>query len=342
MAVDWNFYGSMRFQTEWQDFDLGDGVNVIGDDDDDGLLWTGSGSRMGAKVKADHLSGMFEVGLNGGSSGDAEVTTRRWEGAWDFGPATFKLAKGYAGVYQFLSGASQFSDGNLLGNGFLYGGRPEFVGLEFGGFGIYLIDPEVGSGLNPTGLAALPANDTDVTIPKIEARFGMSFDSLAFTLMGGYQTYEVDLGGGDDWDVDSWIVGGDVTFNFGPARISGALSYAENGGDAGYAGMYGAQFDGDDDVKDGTSWMAGISASWRFTDMVELEGGFGYRNDETDANVDEDDNDVYAYYIQANLTLAPGVNFLPGYTYIDNGDEIGDGDSDGSDWSIGGKWQIDF
>jgi hypothetical protein len=88
--------------------------------------------------------------------------------------------------------------------------------------------------------------------------------------------------------------------------------------------------------------MAGVSAAWRFTDMVELEGGFGYRNDETDANVDEDDNDVYAYYIQANLTLAPGVNFLPGYTYIDNGDEIGDGDSDGSDWSIGGKWQIDF
>ncbi|UCF90511.1 MAG: hypothetical protein JSW39_19750 [Desulfobacterales bacterium] len=87
LAVDWNFYGSARLSTFWDDRDFGDGSNAAGTDDEDAdLLWDLQGDRIGAKVKAENIRAQFELGLNGDGRGDIDVGTRRMYGVWEFGP----------------------------------------------------------------------------------------------------------------------------------------------------------------------------------------------------------------------------------------------------------------
>ena len=67
MAVDWNFYGSARMATFYTSEDLGAGLNAAGNDSDDGIDWDLQGnSRLGATVKAENVSGRFELGLKAG------------------------------------------------------------------------------------------------------------------------------------------------------------------------------------------------------------------------------------------------------------------------------------
>ena len=59
MAVDWNFYGSARMATFYTSQDEKD----VGDKSTD-LQWDLQGnSRLGANVKADHIKGQVELGL---------------------------------------------------------------------------------------------------------------------------------------------------------------------------------------------------------------------------------------------------------------------------------------
>ena len=136
MAVDWNFYGSARMATFWDDRDLGDGTTAAGDDDDADLLWDfQTNSRVGANVKAEAVKGQFEFGVN-----EATITSRRLYGTWNFGPATLKVGKDYTPVKQFISGQAFNGDIGLLGAGTAYGGRVGQLALSFGGFELALLD----------------------------------------------------------------------------------------------------------------------------------------------------------------------------------------------------------
>jgi hypothetical protein len=336
MAVDWNFYGSARMATYWTDTDLGDGELLNGDDDDTDLQWDLQGnSRLGANVKADAVRGQFEFGIN-----ESTVTSRRIYGTWNFGPATLKVGKDYTPVKQFISGQAFAGDLGLLGVGTAYGSRNGQLGLNFGGFELALITPVSDDKGAPNG-------DIDEWLPKIEAAFGMGFDMFSFKINGGYQTYEVDGGSAGDFDVDSWTVGLDVGLNFGPGYVKGAINYGENVGDAGWhipgnvsqGGL--ATFDaGRYDIKDVDTMMWALVAGWKFTDMVSLEAGVGYREDSPDQNGLEDD-EVWSAYAQLPLRLAPGMTIIPEFGYYDFDDDI-NGDDEGDSWYFGGKWQIDF
>jgi len=50
---------------------------------------------------------------------------------------------------------------------------------------------------------------------------------------------------------------------------------------------------------------------------------------------------AWATYLQAVVTLAPGVNLVPEVGYFDYMDNA-DGDDEGYEWYAGAKWQIDF
>ena len=143
MAADWNFYGSARMATYWDDRDFGDGLNAAGTDDEDAdLIWDFQGnSRIGATVKAENVSGRFELGLKGSGAGDVDVGTRRLFGVWDFGAGKLKVGKDYTPLDQFISGQVFDEDWGLVGQGFMYARRPGQVALSFGGFEVALITP---------------------------------------------------------------------------------------------------------------------------------------------------------------------------------------------------------
>ena len=162
--------------------------------------------------------------------------------------------------------------------------------------------------------------------------------------------YEVE-GTNDDVDVDSYTIGLDVGVNFGPGYLKGAVNYGENVGDASWH-IPGLFTDGGgtstlnvagDDIDDVETLMFALVGGWKFTDMVSLEAGFGWREDSSDAPATQDD-DVWSAYVQLPLRLAPGVAVIPEFGYYDYGQTLADvaNDDDGSQWYLGAKWQIDF
>jgi len=335
LAVDWNFYGSARMETWWQENNLTDGSTAAGQNDSD-LIWDlETSSRLGAKVKADAVRGHFEFGIN-----ESTVTSRRIYGTWDFGPATLKVGKDYTPVKQFISGQASNEDLGLLGVGTAYGSRHGQLALSFGGFEIALINPQ-NPGLKQAG------DDRNEWLPKIEAAFGMGFDMFNFNILGGYQTLNEETLGNDDFDIQSWILAADAGVNFGPLYFKGSVSYAQNGGDAGW-NIDGLVTDGatstinnqGDDVDDVDTLMYALIAGFKFTDAMWIEAGWGYREDSYDAP-GADDQDAWSAYVQLPIALAPGMWVIPEFSYYDFDKNSTTIDQD-YQWWLGGKWQIDF
>ena len=61
-AADWSFYGSQRIGTWYTERDYGDGQTTSGQDDDAATqMYFQGNSRLGAKVKADKVTGQIEL-----------------------------------------------------------------------------------------------------------------------------------------------------------------------------------------------------------------------------------------------------------------------------------------
>lgn len=353
MAVDWNFYGSARMATFYDSNDYGDGTNPQGgtDDKDSELQWALQGnSRLGAKVKADRVSGHIELALSSSNTHDGPVSARLVYGDWKFSDqGTLRVGKSYTPTSQFTSGQVFGEDLGLLGIGTNYGRRPGALQLFFGGFQLALIEANAN-----TATGGFTDSDADRYLPKIEAKYGMSLDAFSFNVMGGYQYIEfqdvlTNAGGREDVDVTSWIVGGDVGFNFGPAYVKAAGSYGENWGNARWSDLgysrtstvdSAAIYDGDDSTDDSTNYQFSGVVGMKISDMLSVEGGAGYRVADSDAPGFKTD-DGWAAYAQAVVALAPGVYIVPEAGYFDYMDDA-NGDDEGSEFYVGAKWQIDF
>jgi hypothetical protein len=371
MAADWSFYGSQRMATFYVASDFGDFPRADGEDDDWGLQWDfQSNSRLGARVKADKVTGHIELGLKGTDGGDIDVGTRRAYGIWKFADnAGLKVGKDYTPVTRFLSGQVFGSDDGLLGSGNFYGKRPGQIGLQLGGFEIAAIsNPLIGSALkdgketgnaydvtfaNGTKVTApgvKPANsDADWNLPKIEASYLLKLGSFDLRPFGGVNYFKVEEGNSiltDDIDVWSYVVGLDSMLNIGAFYVGGQIAYGINWDNAnwanartGTAGSF-AILDGTDDVEDTTSWTAMLVAGLNFTPEMKFEVGAGYRADDPDVNgIDKDE--MWQIYGQVVLTLAPGVYLVPEAGYLDKMDNF-QGNDEGYQWYAGAKWQIDF
>ena len=380
MAVDWNFYGSARVNTWYVSRDFGDGLNAAGTDTKDSeVRWGMNGqdnSRLGARVKHENVSGRIEIQLRGDSGGDpsSSITTesRLVYGEWNFGAGKLLVGKAYTPMAQFISGEVFDEDLGLLGIGTMYGNRTAQIALTFGGFQIALIEPytelipglEAGDfastvligtvGTTPLlGVTPSPDNgDVDSYIPKIEAKWGMAFDTWNFNIRGGWQYYSIEdvtyLDGSktDDLDVTSYAIGADAGVNFGPGYVKGALSWSRNPAQAAWhlptARTSGgsAVWDGTDDIKDNDVFMGALVGGLKVSDMLSFEAGFGYRQDDLDVSGSEKDK-AWELYAQSVIVLAPGVYVVPevGYTdYMDNAADLDEGDA----FWLGAKWQIDF
>jgi hypothetical protein len=358
MAVDWNFYGSARIYTFYISTDLGDTNDAAGKDGDAQLSWgneNGNNSRIGAKVKAESVSGRFELQLKGNADGDpgtyVSTETRLMYGQWDFGAGKLKVGKDYTPVSQFVAGQVFDEDLGLLGIGAQYGNRTPQIALNFGGFDLALIQQK-SDGIT-TAAGAPTGGDNDSYLPKIEASYGMAFDTWNFGIQGGYQYYTIDTAetavlDSQELDITSYTIGATAGVNFGPAYVRGAGSYGQNWGQAAW-GLNKFKTDGSDaywkgagsnNVDDTTSYMALLAAGLKATDMLSFEAGFGIRNDNPDVD-GADDQTAWAVYGQSVIVMAPGVYLVPEVGYYDYGDHF-DGDDAGNQFYLGAKWQIDF
>jgi hypothetical protein len=138
MAADWNFFGSARMATFWQDNDFGPSGATADDQD---ILWDLQGNaRIGANVKFnDQIGGGFEYGSG--------PNLRKLFGTYTFGNGSeLLLGQTYTpSSSYFYSNSVYGDDGDLLGMGQFYVGRVPMIQWKMGGFKVALIKPTTGA-----------------------------------------------------------------------------------------------------------------------------------------------------------------------------------------------------
>ena len=376
MAADWDFYGSARVMTWYSDGNAAslsnphDNGNLSESDQE--LTWALQGnSRIGAKVKHGTVSGYFEYGTG--------VNVRKLYGTWKPENAGWQLLVGqtYTPTVLFYSGQAYATDEGQLSSGQMYNGRRPMIQFSWEGLKVALVNVHKANNkgtlfnANPGEELTIPG-DVTVVAPKIEAAYHFGADKFFFDVVGGYQTWQIEnpTGSRGDTDVNAWLVGGGGGANFGPAYVKAMAYYGQNTGDYGIWTNAGGYFGGVS-VKPNanTALYAGDAASsiitfkedaagglsydtedtnvlsflgvvgFKVNDMFSLELGGSYIKYENDLFVD--DAKLYAFYVQAPVTLAKGVFIVPetGYYKID---QLTSGE-DGEDfWYLGAKWQINF
>ena len=379
-AADWSFYGSQRIASWYQDKDYGSNLGEINGQSSDAStqLYFQGNSRLGAKVKADKITGQIELGLGqGGDGGDTAVSTRRAYGVWKFADdASLKVGKDYSPVTDFISNQWFNGDNDLLGEGNFYGRRPSGLTLIVGNFELAALTPSYGylsmeSGTNlaattATGINGVTgtAQDPDSYIPRFEASYMLKLGAGYIKPFGGFQYYTVNQTVNslpassvqDDIDVWSYVVGVSTSWDIGAFSIGGQLSYGMNEGvTQGWSTGSNARASSSpylntngQDIADVYTIQAMIVPALKFTDTLRFEAGFGYRVDNPDgaqprpgAVKNGQPDDMWVGYLQAMITMAPGVFLCPEVGYYDfmAGPNTG---NQGSQWYAGAKWQIDF
>ncbi|MCU0560968.1 MAG: hypothetical protein MUD16_12350 [Desulfobacterales bacterium] len=355
MAADWSFYGSQRMSTFYVHQDFGDGT-VNGNDDDWGLNWNfQTNSRMGARVRADKVSGQIELALraaNNGDGGDEGVTTRRAFGVWSFADgAALKVGKDYSPVSQLFSNQVFNNDDDLEGSGAFHGRRPAGLSLIIGGLEVALLN-------NPlkTSTGQFPADsDPDYNLPKVEARYALKLDSFTVTPFAGFNYFRISdtpatraagtLTG--DADITSYVAGLNIKAIFGAFSATVEGTYGQNWSNANWKNGYNAVTASQATLKstggstnDADSFMLGIVCGFKATDRLKFELGAAYRSDDPNSPGSKEDT-FWQSYLQAVVTLAPGVYLVPEAGYQDFMDNTA-GNDEGYTWYAGAKWQIDF
>jgi len=357
MAADWSFYGSQRIATWYTDRDYGDGT-VNGQDDDQATQWYFQGnSRLGAKVKADKVTGQIELALGaGGDGGDTSVATRRAYGVWKFSDyGWLKVGKDYSPVTDFISNQWYNADNDLLGEGNFYGRRPAGLTLGLGEFELAFLATSYGTDVGTTtnGInGAAGSGDPDSYFPRLEASYNLKLGPGYIKPFAGFQYYTVESNGigavTDDLDVYSYVVGVSTSWNIGAFSIGGQVSYGMNEGNvtgwstgANARTSSSAYLNNGDDIKDVYTTQALLVLGLKFSDTLRFEAGAGYRNDDADDVQGVKKDELWAAYLQAMITMAPGVFLCPEVGYYDYMDDAA-GDDQGNQWYVGAKWQIDF
>ncbi len=348
LSADWEFSGSQRMATFWDHTDYGK-ARVNGEKDDDEIIWNfQANSTLEAKVKAEKVKGHIELGLRSSDGGDQTVDTRRAYGSWKFmEDCRLVVGKDYSPIIQFTSGQVFDEDLGLAGIGTNDGFRPGQIRLELGGFQLSAITPY--SSEVPGGSGN--GEDPDEYLPKLEASYTGQLDTFTYTVAGGFQYLHVDRGDSavltGDLDVYSYILGLELGYEIAAAYIKAAGGWGQNWTNAnwnsdGYTSNAnaGASINAaGDDVRNTMSWQAALILGYKFFERLSVEAGAGYRSDD---NQDAEDKDTaWSGYLQAVITVAPGVYIVPEIGYFDYMDDPA-GDNEGYEWYAGAKWQIDF
>lgn len=356
MAAEWNFYGNARMHVGSYDrseefagsgsFAAGDGFNSDRD-----TVWDLQGnSRIGANVKAsDAVSGRFEFGISSSS-----VSSRLIYGVWNFGAGKLTVGQDYTPIDILYSNQISYADlggdDDLLNCGMTYEGRKPQIKLAIQGFELALISPSTKVNLlfNNSGNTYA---DTDTTLPKIEVAYTFATDMFSIKPYFGYNSVDIETRDAANLSesIDSMVYGLAFKVKFGPGYVNGNVYGATNGANYGLTSLVrndafvGLDATGtEDDAQLGGALVLGFKVN----DMITLEAGYGMIQDEIDvATGITAETAMTSYYLQAAITLAPGVVITPEYGMLDLGDLEVTGDPDeklGDCTYFAAKLQINF
>ncbi|MDX9963520.1 porin [Desulfobacter postgatei] len=334
-AAEWNFYGEAMVYTVWFQTD-----EIDGDGGDtqfaEGLY---DAAAIGAEIKvSDELTAGFEYDTGGGTANIVLLY-----GEWTFSSGILTVGQAVSPINvtysnQLVAGEEQ--DLGLGGFGDFDQAEVPQLKLTFGGFSIAVINPEKNAWVSPAPLTNddIALYDTQAVIPMIALCYKTEFDMGEVQIAAGYNTFEVN----DDEDIDAYAIGLGTKLNFGAFGVFGTFVWGQNMGNlgvgiaAGYEGL--AIYDGNE-VYDCESIGGTIGVNFAVNDMLTLEAGYGYIHDKIDDNAwTGDEIDIaQSYYLQAAITLAPGVTVTPEVGMID-GRETGQEET----LYFGAAWAIAF
>jgi hypothetical protein len=342
--------------------------------DDADTTWTSqTNARIGAKVKAsDAVSGRFELAMssNVGNAADGNLDTvalRLMNGTWNFGPGTLLVGQDYTPGDTIISTsigtlpstipanpgivAGTFAhratdpimdgEGNALQIGSMYTSRIPQIKLTFDGFQVAFIQP---STVGSQGIYT----DIDTTFPKIEMSYKFATDVFSVRPYAGYNTVDFsDPATDNDVSIDSYIYGVTFGVNMGPAYIKGNVFGAQNSGNYGRSNVsnYDTAVITGVNTDDSDEYGGIILVGFKLNDMFKFEAGYAMDKSKRDVLGIESENDPSHYYINATITMAPGVFIVPEYGKFDFGDNEVSGAvpvNRGDCSYFGAKWQINF
>lgn len=351
----YSFYGSLRFQTFYNDTSNIDGNtrNAANIEDDEGLRWDLAGNaRFGTKVTRDKISGVYEIGLDD----DASVYTRLIYGIYDFGPGKVLIGQDYTPIGRICYSNQVYADDlTLTGWGAAYEVRTPQIRFEFNGLEVAFVKDK-GSSIPSSPSAAGVAKtqgDVDVLMPKIEMRYHVGQEKFFADVFGGFFAFEVeDVVGLDnagnavvnygDETVNSWVVGAGGGVNLDPVFLRAQAYYARNAADFSlvHTNSDGAKFDAAGDLVDEENFGAHFVAGAKLGKYT-VEAGIGYVSSEYDESGSEADN-AMSYYLNAVIPIYGPFFVVPEIGVLDYLDGEDGRDEDKDITYVGAKWQINF
>ncbi len=260
-------------------------------------------------------------------------------GTWNFGAGTLTAGQFYSPLNFFISHQVFGGDRSLFNIGGLFSGRNQglMLGLMGGALKIAMITPKT------KGIAGL-ADDIDTTFPRLEVKYHLALGKAFFDFAGGYCTYDIETAV-DDVSIDAYAVGIAGGVDLGKFYIKGNAWFGQN---VGTYGLWHTTSDdpiaviapGNIDIVDNDSYGLILVVGARINEMIAIESGIGYTESELDASGIQED-DQLAYYVQATITLAPGVFIVPEVGVIDMAENMA-GNNEQKTLYYGLKWQINF
>ena len=343
-AVDWDFYASVRMQTFNTNADENNPFygNVTGFDDRDSTWGLNTVSRIGATVQNGDVGGRFEYGHN--DTGSA-VTLRRLYGTWNFGPGELLVGKDYTPIH-FVTNQVYENDGGLRSFGGFFTFRP-MIQVKIDEFKLALISPNNGApDNNGSNTATVTGWSNDNTYPKVEASYTFAMDTLSVRLFGGWNGYEAANAADKMYNINSYIYGVAGIVNVGPVTMKAMIWDGQNVGLYGLTTNHDVDSNADwdataDSVRNNESYGGVASIGVKINDTVGIEAGYGYVSAKDDLVGKDNNDEAWAVYLQAPITLAQGVTVVPEIGHYDY-EESDTNTDEGYETYFGAKWQIAF
>ncbi len=343
------FYGNVRYWNWIVKQDDNFKLNKTGYDDTD-LVWGADiyDNRFGVRLQEGNIKANIEIRPFSASY------FRQFWASYTFGNTEMLIGFTWSPFFCPVT-TSIYTAGGLQGD---WGDmaaclRSDMIGfktnLGFGHLFLALEPPSTGNIYDITDSAeATPLQaDIDTFLPRIEANLTVNAGPANVGLFGGYNTYKVVNSMDNSKTIKSYIYGARVEVPVGPVSLRGILWKAQNMGNYGYA--FGGTQPGitkavmvNGDVEDASTLGYAAAATFRITDMVSVDAGYGHAKYER--YKDEEAAGAF-YYVRFPITIAKGFTVTPEVGRLalkDSTDAAGNDTTQGNETWYGLYWQINF
>ncbi|MBN1380926.1 MAG: hypothetical protein JXA41_04555 [Deltaproteobacteria bacterium] len=340
----WNFYGSIRLLAIWEEqteTTIGFKGSTPTGGDRDLTFDLQDNTRLGALVKKGNLSAGYEIALDDTDALETRIAYAKW--TFDNGIGLL-IGQHYTPAVVDVSDSIAINDNSYMWSVPYNGRRPQFT-LSYGGLRVGLVKQHA-----QYVISGAPADaEIDTTIPKIEASYTYRPTKKAwFTVVGGYQTYALSSEIGEEYDIDSYVIGAAGKMKFGPASVAACVWTGQN--TAPYGLLSAAKWTGAnksairieaDGLKDEQVLGVTSVATFDASKALSFEAGAAYQKTTSDRTGYTEDDETIGYYLQSRIKVSKYLWFIPEIGYFDYKDDLKGADQ-GQMWYAGIQTRIDF